>query len=132
MKKILKQLAILGGFLAIALTLNSTVVFANGFFGGGGAGGSVPGAVIDATGGQSSFRQLLLTIVGYFMTFLGLLAVLMIIYAGVLYVTAAGKDDQVDKAKKIILYSIVGLLVIMLSWALVNTVLGAGTGQESV
>ncbi len=131
MKKTLKQLAIIATFIIIALFATSAVGFAqsSGFLGGG-ASSSAPGAVLEATGGQSSFRQLLLTVIGFFLGFLGLLAVIMIIYAGVLYVTAAGAEDQTGKAKKIILYSIVGLLVVMLSWAIVSTVLGAGIGQE--
>ena len=55
----------------------------------------------------------------------------MVIYGGVLYVTAAGNDDQVGKAKNVILYAVIGIVVILLSFALVNTViLNAGTGTE--
>ena len=40
--------------------------------------------VADVTGGVGSIRQLVLTIVNFFLGFLGLLAVLMIIYGGFL------------------------------------------------
>lgn len=90
-----------------------------------------PGAISAATGGTGSFRQLALTIVNWLLSFLGLIAVVMIIYGGFLYVTAAGNDEKINKAKKIIMYAIVGIVVILLSFAIVNTVLGAGTGAAA-
>jgi len=50
----------------------------------------------------------------------------MVIYGGVTYVTAAGDDEKVGNAKNIILYSIVGIVIVLLSFALINTVLGVG------
>ena len=79
---------------------------------------------------QTPLRQLVLTIVNYFLTFLGIVAVIMIIYGGILYVTAAGKEETVGNAKKIIMYSLIGIIIILLSFALVTTILGAGTGVE--
>ena len=87
-----------------------------------------PAAVNTATGGQGSARQLALTIVNFFLTFLGLLAVIMIIYGGFLYVSAAGNDEKIGQAKKIIMYSVAGIIIILVSFAVVNTVLGAATG----
>lgn len=75
-------------------------------------------------------RGLVLTIINYFLGFLGLLAVIMIIYGGVTYVSSAGKDEAVGNAKKIIMYSIVGIIIILLSFVIVNTVLSAGEGVE--
>ena len=70
-------------------------------------------------------RSLVLTIVNYFLTFLGLIAVIMVIYGGITYVVSAGKDEAVGNAKKIIMYSLVGLIIILLSFVVVNAVLGA-------
>lgn len=70
-------------------------------------------------------------IVNFFLFFLGLVATIMVIYGGVLYVTAAGNDEQAGKAKNVILYAVAGIIVILLSFALVNTViLGAGQGTR--
>jgi lysylphosphatidylglycerol synthetase-like protein (DUF2156 family) len=90
--------------------------------------GDSPGEVAAATGGEGSIRALVLKIVNYFLTFLGIVAVLMLIYAGVTYVTAGGEQDKVDSAKKIIMYALVGIIIILLSFAIVNTVLGAASG----
>jgi len=86
-----------------------------------------PGNVSDATGGSGDIRDLALRIVNFFLGFLGVVAVIMVIYGGVTYVTAAGKDDAIGNAKKIITYALIGIVIILISFAVVNTVLGAGT-----
>lgn len=62
----------------------------------------------------------------YFLGFLGLLAVIFIVYAGVLMVTASGNEEQTNKAKKILLWAGAGILIVMLSYAIVRMVVGAG------
>lgn len=88
--------------------------------------------ISDATGGQGSFRALAKNFLNFFLGFLGFIAVIMIIYGGILYITAAGKQEKVDEGKKIITYSIIGIVIILLSFAIVNTVLGGlGTGSDT-
>ena len=67
------------------------------------------------------------------LTFLGLVAVAFIVYAGYLYVISGGDDGNMEKAKKIILYALIGILVILAAYAIVNTVIqnvGRGTGES--
>lgn len=90
-----------------------------------------PGKVTEATGGEASARSLVLTIVNFFLGFLGLIAVLMVIYGGVLVLTSAGNPEQAGKGKKILLYAAIGIVIILLSFAFVSTILGAGSGQEA-
>lgn len=89
-----------------------------------------PEAVASATGGESTLRGLILTIINYFLGFLGLIAVIMVIYGGVTYVISAGNDEAIGKAKKIIMYALIGIVIILLSFVLVRMVLGSGTGTE--
>lgn len=90
-----------------------------------------PGRLAEATGGQGSFRDLLLTFLNFFLGFLGIVAVIMVIYGGILYVTAAGNQENIDKGKKIIMYAVVGIVIILLAFALVNTLLsGLGAGAD--
>ncbi len=126
--KFLKQALIVMAVAAVGLTLFHFVpVFAQA----GTPSGEAPAFILEKTGGTGSLRSLALTIVNFFLGFLGLLAVLMIIYGGILYVTAAGKQETIDKGKKILMYAIIGIVIILLSFAIVNTILGgAGTGTE--
>ncbi|MEK7544730.1 MAG: hypothetical protein AAB551_01220, partial [Patescibacteria group bacterium] len=48
----------------------------------------------------TSAREFVIKIVNFALGFLGLIAVIMIIYAGVLYVTSRGETDGPEKAKK--------------------------------
>lgn len=91
-----------------------------------------PSAISGATGGEGDFKTLANRIINFFLGFLGFISILMVIYAGILYVTSAGNDDSVGKAKKILLYAVVGIVVIFLSYALVNTILGAASGGTTV
>jgi len=129
LKKGLKQ-----GLFILGLTSVLLVVFSA--FGGVASAqliqqGDVPSSISAATGGEGSFRALILNIVNFFLLFLGLIAVIMIIYGGITYVTAAGNQEKIESAKKIILYAIVGIIIVLISFALVRTVIsGAGQGAE--
>ena len=67
----------------------------------------------------------------------GVLAIFMMIYGGIRYVLSGGDNGKVKDAKNTILYAIVGLVVAILGYAIVNwvvSVVGAGattTGGES-
>lgn len=90
-----------------------------------------PGIISQLSGGQTGLRGIVLTIVNFFLGFLGLLAVIMVIYGGFLYVSSAGNEENVNKAKKILLYAVIGIVVIIVSFALVNTILGAAGNQRA-
>ena len=90
-----------------------------------------PGIISQLSGDQTGLRGIVLTIVNFFLGFLGLLAVIMVIYGGFLYVSSAGNEENVNKAKKILLYAVIGIVVIIVSFALVNTILGAAGNQRA-
>ncbi len=71
---------------------------------------------------NTSIRQYLLRVTNFFLAFVGLLATIMLIYGGFLYITT-GADDGAEKGKKIVLYAAIGILLILLSFALVNTLI---------
>jgi len=56
---------------------------------------------------------------------LGALAVVMIIYSGILYIMSGGDSTAVTKAKNTLLYSVIGLIVALLAYAIVNFVVKA-------
>lgn len=76
-----------------------------------------------AIGENTSIRLYLQKVVNFVLSFLGLIAVIFLIYAGYLYVVDGGGDGLKDKAKKIIIYVSIGILVILASYALVNTLI---------
>ena len=73
------------------------------------------GSVTDTT----SLVQKIMDLVNWIAWFVGLMAVLMGLYAGVLFITAAGNADSITKARSILLYAIVGVAVAILAFSLV-------------
>jgi hypothetical protein len=120
-KKFIKQALIMLGLMVGAITLLSVIPTASAAIIGS---GDLPSNLGEATGGESSLRAIIVKVINYFLGFLGLIAVIMIIYGGFTYMTAAGKQEAVDSAKKTILYAIVGIVIILLSFAIVNTIVG--------
>ena len=53
---------------------------------------------------------------------LGLFAVIMVIWGGYGWMMAAGNEEKIKKAKAILSYAIIGLIIILLAWAMVSFV----------
>ncbi len=87
-----------------------------------------PGAIcIDNPLKAQSLEELIDAIVNFIFWFAMALAPLMIIIAGFLFLTAGGEPDKINKAKNIITYTFIGLLIILLAKGLISalkTVLG--------
>ena len=66
------------------------------------------------------------TIINVVIGVIGFVAVAFIIFGGFQYTTSAGDPGKVKKAKDTILYGIIGLVVAMLAYAIVNFVLSNG------
>ena len=54
----------------------------------------------------------------------GIVAVIVIIVAGIMYASSGGDAGSVTKAKNLILYSIIGLVVIFSAFVITNFVIG--------
>ena len=63
------------------------------------------------------------TIINVVIGVIGFVAVAFIIFGGFQYTTSAGDPGKVKRAKDTILYGIIGLIVAMLAYAIVNFVL---------
>ena len=53
----------------------------------------------------------------------GIIAVLFLIIGGFQFITASGNPDQTGRAKSMILYAIIGLIIAILSWAVVQFII---------
>jgi hypothetical protein len=63
------------------------------------------------------------SVVKYLMTFLGIISVIVILLGGFRWMTAAGNEDKVAEAKKILASGVVGLIVILAAFAVVTFVI---------
>lgn len=78
----------------------------------------------------TTLRQFVLNIARFVLGFLGLGAVMIVIYGGVLYVASAGNEENATKGKNAIKYAVIGIIIILGSFALVNTLLQASSGTD--
>ena len=74
---------------------------------------------IDIGLGTADLRTTVINILRWALGFMTLLAVVFIIYGGFMWLTAGGSEDRVEKAKQIITAAVIGLIIILLAWAIV-------------
>lgn len=80
------------------------------------------GANLANSGGGSNqnLPDIITTIINVMLFIAAALAVIMIIYGGIRYITAHGDEKQVKVAKDTIVYSVTGLIIAILAYALVT------------
>lgn len=60
--------------------------------------------------------------------FLGIIAVGLIMYAGWLYMTAAGEADKIEQAKKMLINAVIGLVIILSAFGIVTFIISSMLG----
>ncbi len=73
--------------------------------------------------GNADPRDAAVTLIQVVMTFLGIIAVIIILYGGFTWLTAAGNEDKVATARKIIIAGVIGLIIILSAWAITTFVI---------
>ena len=81
---------------------------------------------------SNDLMSVLTTIINVIIGVIGFVAVVVIILGGVQYTTSAGDPGKVKKAKDTILYGIIGLVVAILAFAIVNFVLSSFFNNSAV
>jgi len=77
-----------------------------------------PGNSID-TGTTEDLSELVVRVIQYLLGFLGLIAVIMIIIGGFRWMTAGGNEEKIESAKKVISAAVIGLVIVLIAWAIV-------------
>lgn len=72
---------------------------------------------------SDTFMPILQQIINVVISVLGIVAVLMIILGGVTYTTSQGDASKIAKARNTIIYGVIGLVISLLAFAIVNFVL---------
>lgn len=121
MKNLLKKtFAPISGAALMTLFYANNALAQSGAFFDNPQGGTAPNVAAQGTLGQN-----ITTVINYFLGLLGLVAVGFLIYSGILMVTAGGNDEQITKARKVIMYAVVGIVIILLSYTIVTFVTSA-------
>lgn len=70
-------------------------------------------------------RDVVANVIKVVLGFLGTIAVVLIIVAGFQWMTAAGSEDKIAKAKKIMTAAVIGLVIVLMAYALSTFVINA-------
>lgn len=126
MKKTLRT-AFAGLLLVPVLALGVTVIAGSGDVSAqinNGLNAANPGSgPTNLTGTDGVFK----TVVNVLLFIIGAISVIMLIYGGIRYTTSGGNANSVTAAKNTIMYAIIGLIVAIFAYAIVNWVVGAST-----
>ncbi|MBI5404632.1 MAG: hypothetical protein HY976_00225 [Candidatus Kerfeldbacteria bacterium] len=74
--------------------------------------------------GTADLKGTIVNIISWVLGILALVAVVMIIIGGFQWMTAAGNEEKIEKAKKVISAAVIGLIIVLLAWAIVIFVAG--------
>ena len=77
-----------------------------------------------------SIYQIISSTLSWLLAILGFIAVIGFVISGILYLTAAGNEAQVEKAKNAMTYSIIGVIVALMGYVIIQAV-GAWLGTSA-
>ncbi|MDP3043667.1 MAG: pilin [bacterium] len=117
-KKLFKNLIAFAMVMAIALTVATPVLAQVDPWGG------TKEAVEAEIGlGTEDPRVIAGSVINVALGFLGIIAVVLILFAGFKWMTAAGSEDKVAEAKKLLAAGVIGLIIILAAWGLATYVI---------
>ncbi len=74
---------------------------------------------------------LLKLVINWMLALAGLISVLFLIVGGFWYITSAGNEEQAEKGKGTVINAIIGIIIIVLSWIIVNVVSNLVSSQSA-
>jgi len=79
-------------------------------------------------GGEAG--QFIVDMVTWMMSIIGAVAIAFIVWGAVMYVTSAGREKQIETAKRILLYAIIGFIIAILAVVILQVVGRVVIGEE--
>lgn len=74
--------------------------------------------------GTANLKTVIVNVISLALSFVGLVSVVMIILGGFQWMVSAGNEERIARAKKTISGAIVGIIIVLLAWAIVTFVAG--------
>lgn len=71
---------------------------------------------------NSSIYNIISATLSWLLAILGFIAVIGFVISGILYLTAAGNETQIEKAKSAMTYSIIGVIVALMGYVIIQAV----------
>ena len=81
---------------------------------------------VSASGlGTAGLKPMIFNIINIILGFLGIVAIVIILIAGFKWMTAAGNEEKITGARQMLIAGIIGLAIVLASWAIASFVLGS-------
>lgn len=80
--------------------------------------------------GGADIRVIIARIINVFLGLLAIITVSLIVYGGFVWMTAAGNEEKIAKAKRILVNAVIGLAIILSSWAITYFIFRALLGPD--
>jgi multisubunit Na+/H+ antiporter MnhB subunit len=113
-------------YAAFAVALTTAPAVASAQWGQGRSNAQSSGLPVD------SIYSIIMRTMNWLLAILGFIGIIGFVIAGILYLTAAGSEDQIEKAKSAMMYSILGIVVALIGFVIIKAVEGwltSGTTQ---
>lgn len=94
----------------------------------------LPSDIRQGAGGEDTITDLAIKVIKVFLSVLGILATIVVLYAGAKWMTAGGNSEQVESAKKTLKNAIIGLILIFMAYSIafwIGTTIGGSTSVGS-
>jgi len=75
-----------------------------------------------------TLREVVSAVLNLLLSIIGILAIITLVVGGIMYMTSAGEEDRINKAKSIVTYSIIGIAVALAGLVIVRAVATVITG----
>ena len=111
-----KEIAIKGAVVSATVTLLLMFLFVNNALAAGWTSPSAP------TGVPTDFDDAILNLTNWILGFVAMIAVLAIVWGGLMYIGSAGDENKATTGKRVITYALIGLVIAGIAYALVNIV----------
>ncbi|PKL72443.1 hypothetical protein CVV26_01600 [Candidatus Kuenenbacteria bacterium HGW-Kuenenbacteria-1] len=73
--------------------------------------------------GTTDLKGLILSVVKVVLGFLGIVAVIMIIIGGFIWMTAGGNEEKSKKAKEFLVNAVIGLIIVLVAYTIISWVI---------
>jgi len=76
--------------------------------------------VVTANVSNLSLQGIAVKVVGFILIVAAIIAVIYLLYSGILYLTAAGNEANADKGRKGIVNAVIGIIIIVLAFVILR------------
>ena len=90
----------------------------------------VSGNTAVCSGDAKDAKEIAKNIISVLLWIVGMASIIVIVYSGITFVASAGNPSQITRAKTMLLYAVVGLVVSILAYAIVNFIVGSAGGSK--